>query len=164
MFCHYNIHYSFPSILEFEHMLPCKKTKGYLKMEVECKLASQEKNLEKEVLVINSKIPKNNPSNHDTKKVLPNYKWNSMSNPRVGYSGMNQRLNASLDILQHNNPCEKGSKIMKKPKLNSFILHEDSPILGENKVCKLRGKRKKKLTFDILCYVLKTDSETLLYT
>jgi hypothetical protein len=69
-----------------------------------------------------------------------------MSNPRVGYSGINQRLDASLDILQHNNPCEKGSKIMKKPKLNSSRLHEDSPILGEKKVCKLKGKRKKKLT------------------
>jgi hypothetical protein len=39
-------------------------------MEVECKLASQEKNPEKEVHVINSKILKKNPSNNDTKKVL----------------------------------------------------------------------------------------------
>jgi hypothetical protein len=80
-------------------MLPCKKTRAYLEMEAKCKLASQEKNPEKEVLVVNSKIPKKNPSNHDTKKVLPNYQWNSLSNPRVGYSGMNQRLNVSLDIL-----------------------------------------------------------------
>jgi len=54
--------------------------------------------------------------------------WNSLSNPRVGYSGMNQILDASMDILQHNNPLERGSKIMKKPKLNSFRLHENSPI------------------------------------
>jgi hypothetical protein len=109
-------------------MLPCKKTRAYVEMEAECKLASQKKkNPKKEVHVINSKIPKNNPSNHDTKKVLPN--------SRVGYSGMNQRLDVSLDILQHNNPCKRGSKIMKKSKLNSFRLHEDSPILGERKVC-----------------------------
>jgi hypothetical protein len=38
-------------------MLPCKKTKAYLEMEVECKLASYKKNLEKEVPVVNSKIP-----------------------------------------------------------------------------------------------------------
>ncbi len=57
MFCRYNIHCSLPSILEFEHMLPCKKTKAYLEMEVECKLASYKKNLEKEVPVVNSKIP-----------------------------------------------------------------------------------------------------------
>jgi hypothetical protein len=54
---------------------------------------------------------------------------------------MNQRLDASLDILQHNNPCERSSKIMKKPKLNSFGLHEDSPILGEKKVCKLKMEK-----------------------
>ncbi len=134
MFCYYNIHCSFPSILEFENMLPCKKTRAYVEMEAEWKLASQEKNPKKEVHVINSKILKKNPSNHDTKKVLPNYKWNSLSNSRVGYSGMNQRLDVSLDILQHNNPCKRGNKIMKKPKLNSFKLHEDSPISGERKV------------------------------
>jgi hypothetical protein len=50
---------------------------------------------------------------------------------------MNQIIDVSLDILQHNNPCERGNNIMKKPKLNSFGLHEDSPILGERKVCKL---------------------------
>jgi hypothetical protein len=41
-------------------------------MEFECKLASQEKNPEKVVPIVNSKISKKNPSNHDTKKVLPN--------------------------------------------------------------------------------------------
>ncbi len=128
MFSHYNIHCSLPSILEFEHMLPCKKIRAYLEMEAKCKLASQEKNLEKEVPVVNSKIPKKNHSIHDTKKVLLDYKWNSLPNPRVGYSSMNQRLDASLDILQHNNPCERGSKIMKNPKLNSFRLHQDSPF------------------------------------
>jgi hypothetical protein len=56
---------------------------------------------------------------------------------------MNQRLEVSLDILQHNNPCERGNKIMKKPKLNSFGLHEDSPILGKKKVCKLRRVKEK---------------------
>jgi hypothetical protein len=71
MFCHYDKHYNIPSILEFERMLPCKKTRAYLEMEVECKLASQEKNPKKEVHVVNSQIPKKNPSNHDTKKVLP---------------------------------------------------------------------------------------------
>lgn len=71
MFCRYNIHYSLPSILEFKHMLPCKKTKAYLKMEAKCKLANHEKNPKKDVLVVNSKISKKNPSNHDTvKKVL----------------------------------------------------------------------------------------------
>jgi hypothetical protein len=48
-------------LLEFEHMLPCKKTKAYLEMEVECKLASQEQNSKKEVLVVNSKISKKEP-------------------------------------------------------------------------------------------------------
>jgi len=66
-------------------MLPCKKTRAYLEMEAECKLVSLEKNLEKEVHVVNSKISKKNPSNHDTKKVLPDCQWNSLSNPRVGY-------------------------------------------------------------------------------
>jgi len=52
-------------------MLPCKKTKAYLKMEAKCKLANHEKNPKKDVLVVNSKISKKNPSNHDTvKKVL----------------------------------------------------------------------------------------------
>ncbi len=54
--------------------------------------------------MVNSKISKKNPSNHDTKKVLPDCKWNSLSNPRVGYSSMNQKIDISLDILQHNNP------------------------------------------------------------
>ncbi len=81
MFCYYNIHCSLPSILEFEHMLPCKKSRAYLEMEAKCKLASQEKNPEKEVPIVNSKISKKNPSNHDTKKVLLDCKWNSFSNP-----------------------------------------------------------------------------------
>jgi hypothetical protein len=51
-------------------MLPCKRTRAYLEMEVECKLASHEKNPEKEVHLVNSKIPKKHPSNRDTKKVL----------------------------------------------------------------------------------------------
>jgi hypothetical protein len=136
-------------------MLPSKKTKVYLEMDIECKLASQEKNPKNEVLVVNSKNPKNNPSNHDTKKVLPDCKWNSLSNPRVGYSCMNQILDVSLDILHQNNKCERRSKIMKKPKLNSFGLHEDSPILGEWKVCKFKKKRKKKFTFDTLATPLK---------
>ncbi len=59
-------------------MLPCKKTRAYLEMEAECKLASQEKNPENEVHVVNSKILKKNPSNHDTKKVLLNCQWNSL--------------------------------------------------------------------------------------
>jgi hypothetical protein len=59
-------------------------------MEAECKLANWEKNPKKDVLVINSKISKNNPSNHDTKKVLHDCQWNSLSNLRVGYSSMNQ--------------------------------------------------------------------------
>jgi hypothetical protein len=41
-------------------MLPCKKSKAYLEMEIECKLASQEKNPKKEIHVINSKNLKNN--------------------------------------------------------------------------------------------------------
>jgi hypothetical protein len=51
-------------------MLPCKKTRAYLEMEAKCKLASHEKNPKKDVFVVNSKISKKNPSNHDTKKVL----------------------------------------------------------------------------------------------
>ncbi len=58
MFCRYSIRYDLPSIQEFEHMLPCKKTKAYLEMEAECKLASLEKNPGKEIPVVNSKIPK----------------------------------------------------------------------------------------------------------
>ncbi len=58
---------------------------------------------------------------------------------------MNQKLDASLHILQHNNPCESGSKIMKKPKLNSFGLHGDSPILGERNVCKFRREKEEKI-------------------
>jgi hypothetical protein len=49
-------------------MLPCRKTKAYLEMEVKYKLASHKKNPKKDVLVINSKISKKNPSNHDTKR------------------------------------------------------------------------------------------------
>jgi hypothetical protein len=60
---------------------------------------------------------------------------------------MNQRLDASLNILQHNNPYEKGSQIMKKPKLNSFRLHEDSPILKERKVCNLRREKEEETHF-----------------
>jgi hypothetical protein len=58
---------------------------------------------------------------------------------------MNQRLDVSLDILLHNNPCESGSKIMKKPKLNSFGLLEDSPILGEKKVYKLKREKEEEI-------------------
>jgi hypothetical protein len=64
-------------------MLPFKKTRVYIEMEVECKLASQEKNPKKEVPVINSKIPKKNPSNHDTKKVLMIVKFTIKSKGRI---------------------------------------------------------------------------------
>ncbi len=76
--------------------------------------------------------------------MLPNCKWNSLSNPRVWYSSLNPILDASFDILQHNHPCERGSKIMKKPNVNSFILHEDSSLLRESKVCKLTTEKEEK--------------------
>jgi hypothetical protein len=50
-------------------------------------------------------------------------------------------VDASLNILQHNNPCERANNIMKKPNLNSFGLHENSPILRKRKVCKLRREK-----------------------
>jgi hypothetical protein len=39
-------------------------------MEAECNLQARRKIQKKEVHVVNSKTPKKNPSNHDTKKVL----------------------------------------------------------------------------------------------
>jgi hypothetical protein len=60
---------------------------------------------------------------------------------------MNQRFNVSLYILQHNNPCERVNKIMKKPKLNLFELHEKSPILEERNVCKLRREKEEETHF-----------------
>jgi len=41
-------------------------------------------------------------------------------------------------------------KIMKKPKLNSFELYEDSPISGERKVCKLKREKGKRNSPSIL--------------
>jgi hypothetical protein len=76
---------------------------------------------------------------------------------------MNQRLDVSLDILQHNNPCERGNKIMKKPKLNSFGLHEDSPILRERKVCKFKREKEEETHLRYSLLHLETASEILLY-
>jgi hypothetical protein len=64
-------------------MFPCKETEPYLEMEPKCKLASWEKIPKKELHVVNSKIPKKNPSHHDTQNVLLDCKWNSLSNLRV---------------------------------------------------------------------------------
>jgi hypothetical protein len=54
---------------------------------------------------------------------------------------MNPTLDALLDILQHNHLCERSSNIMKKSNINSFGLCEDSPLLGNKKVCKFTTEK-----------------------
>lgn len=58
MFYRCNVHFSFPSILKFECMFPCKEIEPYLEMEHECKPTSWENIPKKELHVVNSKILK----------------------------------------------------------------------------------------------------------
>jgi hypothetical protein len=71
-------HCGLHSIMQFEQMLQCKKIRAYLEMEAECKLASQEKNPEKEVPVINSERTKR-PLPIMIPKGTTDHKWNPLS-------------------------------------------------------------------------------------